>query len=360
MKICILSRMSNLDPQWDTFPAMDADTWWQLIHAELKGASAASLDWPIDTDLIGKPFYLDTPDMVSGPIIRKNDPPGWLILEWLPIGMAPWSTNAAGLEALEKGAQALVIPLSDPADIPILLDKVIMDLAPVYWDLQADVDPAACVEILHHYLDQQGTHVAYRGGFIGPIADDLLLEAQDRMPGWTAQLGSLPGVHAPATQLTGLLYTLFEKLKSLTKVNSVPPNGMVIVEIGNDYLLEIARLRALHLLWGHLASSFGWPADTSLTIMAKITPDATLPWETTYISAATRALSAILGGVDMLTILPPEVENQTMARRIARNVQHLMKEEAHLDKVADPMAGSYAIETLTLEIARKAWADFNP
>ncbi len=360
MKICILSRMSNLDPQWDTFPPMDTDTWWRLINAELKGASPESLDWPIDERIIGKPFYQGIPDQLSGPITRHRQALGWQILEWLPSGMAAWSINTAGLEALDKGAQALVVPIADPADIPVLLDKVLLDLAPVYWELQEGADPAAFVGILHHFLDQQGMLAEYKGGFTGPVAPDVLAEAQNYIPGWHAYLGALPAATAPATQLTGVLYHLLDQLNPMGPFSPSTPRGMVHLEVGNDYLLEIARLRALHILWGHLMGSFGWPASTPLTILATITPDASLPWESTYIAAATRALSAILGGVDLLAIHPPAVENEGMGRRIARNVQHLLKEEAHLDKVADPMAGSYTIETLTMDIARKAWADFNP
>jgi methylmalonyl-CoA mutase len=75
----------------------------------------------------------------------------------------------------------------------------------------------------------------------------------------------------------------------------------------------------------------------------------------------TEAMSAVLGGTDSLTVLPFDsvYEQPTVfAERIARNQQALLKEEVHLDKVADPAAGSYYIETLTSSIAEHAWKLF--
>jgi methylmalonyl-CoA mutase len=75
----------------------------------------------------------------------------------------------------------------------------------------------------------------------------------------------------------------------------------------------------------------------------------------------TEAMSAVLGGTDSLTVLPFDAvyEQPTdFAERIARNQQALLKEEVHLDKIADPAAGSYYIETLTASIAEEAWKLF--
>jgi methylmalonyl-CoA mutase len=72
-------------------------------------------------------------------------------------------------------------------------------------------------------------------------------------------------------------------------------------------------------------------------------------------------MSATLGGTDSLTIRPFDAvyEQPTeFAERIARNQQSVLKEEAHFDKIADPAAGSYYIETLTASIADQAWKLF--
>ena len=75
----------------------------------------------------------------------------------------------------------------------------------------------------------------------------------------------------------------------------------------------------------------------------------------------TEAMSAVLGSVDSLTVRPFDEAYETptaFAERVAVNQQLLLKEEAHFDKVTDPSAGSYYIETLTASLARQAWALF--
>jgi methylmalonyl-CoA mutase len=79
------------------------------------------------------------------------------------------------------------------------------------------------------------------------------------------------------------------------------------------------------------------------------------------IQSTTQAMAAIIGGVDRLTVLPSDAfqgATTDFSRRIARNVQHILKMESYLDWVADPAAGSYFIEKLTLHLAEAAWNSF--
>ena len=72
-------------------------------------------------------------------------------------------------------------------------------------------------------------------------------------------------------------------------------------------------------------------------------------------------MAAVLGGADIITITPhiqgwgTEAVN---AQRIARNVSHILREESHLHRVADPVAGSYYLEALTLSMMKKVWSKF--
>ncbi|MCK4746400.1 MAG: methylmalonyl-CoA mutase small subunit, partial [Bacteroidales bacterium] len=72
----------------------------------------------------------------------------------------------------------------------------------------------------------------------------------------------------------------------------------------------------------------------------------------------TEAMSAILGGADLVTVLPfdhPYGDTSVFSDRIARNVQIILRDEAYFERVADPSAGSYYIECLTDSIAERAW-----
>ena len=79
-----------------------------------------------------------------------------------------------------------------------------------------------------------------------------------------------------------------------------------------------------------------------------------------YLRAGNETFAAVLGGADVITVHPHDIINWTddSSVRLARNIQLVIKEETHVDKVIDPAGGSYFIETLTSELVEKAWAFF--
>ena len=135
--------------------------------------------------------------------------------------------------------------------------------------------------------------------------------------------------------------------------------------ISSNYFMEIAKFRAARWLWAEIVTAHG----EEYREVAKINQHAiTSQWNMTlydsYVNllrTQTEAMSAALGGVDSITVLPfdtPYGSSDDFSMRIARNQQLLLKEESHFDKVIDPSAGSYYIETLTSNIAHKAWELF--
>lgn len=135
--------------------------------------------------------------------------------------------------------------------------------------------------------------------------------------------------------------------------------------VGPQFFTEIAKFRAFRLLWSRVVSAFGVDA----TVSSKSTVHAlTGDWNKTLhdahvnmLRATTEALSAVLGGCDSLHIGPfDEVSGATdeFSRRIARNVHTLLAEEFSFTETADPAGGSWYVEKLTDELARKAWSIF--
>jgi methylmalonyl-CoA mutase len=132
--------------------------------------------------------------------------------------------------------------------------------------------------------------------------------------------------------------------------------------IGNNYFMEIAKLRAARLLWAHIVKAYNPQSDDSAKLIAHSETNSynkTLydPY-VNMLRTQTEAMSAVLGGADSITVLPFNAiygDPTDFSERIARNQQILLKEEAHLDKIADPAAGSYYIESLTASLAEHAW-----
>ncbi|NLD23246.1 MAG: methylmalonyl-CoA mutase small subunit [Bacteroidales bacterium] len=148
--------------------------------------------------------------------------------------------------------------------------------------------------------------------------------------------------------------------------------------VGSNYFMEIAKFRAARWLWANIVGAYKAPCphdcdnkadDGTCRCAAKMNIHATIskfnqslydPY-VNLLRTQTEAMSAALGSVDSLTVRPFDETFETpteFAERIAVNQQLLLKEEAHFDKVTDPSAGSYYIETLTSSLAEQAWKLF--
>ena len=133
--------------------------------------------------------------------------------------------------------------------------------------------------------------------------------------------------------------------------------------VGDSYFINIAKLRAFKLLWQQVLQAW----DSSLTDLPTIEIHLGLKSQTAEanynkIKATTQAMSAVVGGVQRLYIYPSDISPQDngsdFARRIAWTIQHLMQLESYMDRVKDPAAGSYYIESLTNRLAEDAWEEF--
>ena len=133
--------------------------------------------------------------------------------------------------------------------------------------------------------------------------------------------------------------------------------------IGMNFYLEIAKLRAARLLWCRIMKGFGAKSPKSLMLR---THCQTSGWSLTeqdpynnVVRTTIEAMAAVFGGTQSLhtnsfdeaIALPTEFSS-----RIARNTQLILQEETHIPNVIDPWAGSYLMESLTQDMADKAWA----
>jgi len=143
--------------------------------------------------------------------------------------------------------------------------------------------------------------------------------------------------------------------------HTVPYLGFAL-SVDQDQLLSIAKIRALRQLWTRvqeLSKVAPRPAkihaETSYRMMAF------KDCETNILRTTIASFAAAVGGADSLSVLPHTVTHglpEGFARRIARNTQLILAGESRLDFVVDPAAGSGAIEALTDELCRAAWAEF--
>jgi hypothetical protein len=157
-------------------------------------------------------------------------------------------------------------------------------------------------------------------------------------------------------QLTQILKIIQDKLNANWSENIV--DIVVQLPIYTNYIEEIAKLRALRLLlakWTEISNK-----KLNINIRGILSFDNFVANEyKPLIAHTTMAMSAIIGTCNEIAIPPHHYSYQDeQAWRWAKNIAHLLQEEAYLDYTLDPAAGSYTIEQFTWEIAKKSWEKF--
>ena len=357
-----------------TFPETHYADWLQQLEKDLKGKPWTDLQWHLGDGIVVDPFY--HPDQYFPqrlPLLAGQAKAPWAIGESLVVGELKLG-NQEILAALEGGAEALELLLSSPMGIEdwaVLLENVQMEYIALNLVLSdVNQEPRVFLEGLQRYFTQQGFELEKLRGSVDFGQTSVPVAAlQKYLPGF--KLGVVNGLalhqgHAASAQeLAGLLRTgeAYLAAASPTELETVAQSTLFKVAIGKSYFVEIAKLRALHILWFNVLKAYG-VHKTSLSIATHFAPDSQDEnANTNMIRAATQAMAAIIGGAQELYVLPSNVgagESPTpFTRRIARNVQHLLRQESYLDKVQDPAAGSFYVEKLTEELAGKAWEDFS-
>jgi methylmalonyl-CoA mutase len=183
---------------------------------------------------------------------------------------------------------------------------------------------------------------------------------------------SISGYHmqeAGATLVQELAFTLADgreyvraALKKGLNVDDFAGRLSFFFAIGMNFFMEAAKLRAARLLWTRIMEEFQPKKASSLMLRTHCqTSGVSLQEQDPYnnvIRTAYEAMSAVLGGtqslhtnaLDEAIALPTE-----FSARIARNTQLILQHETGVTKVVDPLAGSYYVESLTKDLADKAW-----
>ncbi len=203
------------------------------------------------------------------------------------------------------------------------------------------------------------------------IIADIFEYSSKNMPKFNSI--SISGYHmqeAGATADIELAYTLADGLEYIRtglatgmKIDEFAPRLSFFWAIGMNHFMEIAKMRAGRMLWAKLLKQFNPKDEKSLALR---THCQTSGWSLTeqdpfnnVARTAIEASAAAFGGTQSLhtNALDEAIALPTdFSARIARNTQIFLQEETKICKTVDPWAGSYYVETLTKEIADKAWA----
>ncbi len=364
------------------FPESTEQQWVALVDGVLRRARRLAEDAPAGAgveqlvrpthDGIGvRPLYTaETPGAVPAGS-RPPGPGGWDVRQRHALP----DPNEAVLADLENGVTSIWLEGAALADLPRALDGVLLDLAPVVVEAPA---AEAFLELgARHGADLLGglgldpVGLRARTGE-GPDVDSvvpLARRAAADHPRVRAVLADGLPVHeaggSDGQELGFALAGAVAALRALTAAGLDLPAAAGTIEFRlaatADQFGTIAKLRAARRLWARVTDASGGAQRMSLHAVASPVMLTRYDPYTNLLRGTLAAFGAGVGGADAVTVAPFDEAvgaPQAFSRRIARNTQLLLLEEAHLARVADPAGGSWYVESLTDALARAGWAFF--
>ncbi len=390
------------------FPAVSRDQWRALVADVLarsgrSGAGDPELALASTTydGITVKPLYTAADShgvAVDGrpgqpPFVRAATPQGTAATGWdvrtRHCDSDPDHANRAVLADLTTGATSLWLVLGPAglavADLPAALAGVHLDLAPIALDAGAET-PAASDALLE-LAAQRGIAPGTLAGTLGAdpiglqartgIAADLTLLAE-----LTERIGNCPDLRVATVDATvyhsagasdadeiGIATAVgVSYLRALTDAGSTVEQALNALEfrfaVTADQFPSIAKLRAARKVWDRVAELSGAGAGRRGQRQHAVTSAAMMtqrdPW-VNLLRTTIGCFAASVGGAEAITVLPFDAAigiSDDFARRIARNTHAVLHDEASLARVIDAAGGSWFIESLTDQLADKAWATF--
>ncbi|MBV9234494.1 MAG: methylmalonyl-CoA mutase small subunit, partial [Xanthobacteraceae bacterium] len=387
--------MSNV-PLAAEFPPASHEQWRKLVDGVLKGA-------PFERKLVAKPYDdlriepLYVRDPQAEPVLGRTPGSPWQIIQRLDHP-DPALANAQALQDLEGGATGLLLVFAGSAGahgfgleastraLRSVLEGVHLDAgislevdgtspaATAMTDLlhAGAIAPSACQ--IRFGLDPLGECARGTANVAWSEATSNLAHAIEALAdkGFAGPFAAADGraIHAAggseAQELAYVLATAVLYLRVLEGAGHAVDTArrMIFFRLAADadQFLTIAKFRALRKLFARVEQACGLQpepifiaAETAWRMMTQRDP-----W-VNVLRTTMAAFAAGLGGADSVTVLPFTAAlglPDAFARRLARNTQLILLEEANLAKVADPAAGSGGLEALTQQLCAATWSLF--
>jgi methylmalonyl-CoA mutase len=364
------------DKLLEEFPPVSTEAWEEAIRKDLKGADyQKKLVWQTDEGLAVKPYYrkediagLDStdrsyPSASITPARRLNG--DWCIREEIDA-INPEEANQAAQRAVAAGAEQIAFlnaNIQNGSDLGLLL--VNLKENPIHFQNAGKV----LLRLLTTREKGRSASAQLSSGwnpFESPeFAAEILRTAPTGFVPFTIDGSGFEESGATVVQEMGFtLAAAIDFLADMASRNIDVDRAAAAIEfsfaIGSNYFFQIAKFRAFRNLWATVQESFGGKQNIPARIHAR-----TSHWNKTIydphvniLRATTEAMSGALGGADSISVAAFDecyrAPNEA-SRRMARNTQIVLKQEALLSRVADPGAGSYYLEFLTDFIARESW-----
>jgi methylmalonyl-CoA mutase len=378
------------------FPASTYAQWRGLAENSLQGAEFdASLFSQTADGIRIEPLY---PKALNRPMLtlRTDEARSWVVAQRVDHP-DPASANELVLAELKNGANGLVLvgaetPAARGFGLPSMSIKVLdqtlqgASLDRVLVRLDAGIAAIAAAKGLCDLALQRGLRPDVLDFDFGVDPVGVLARSsgssfnRNMLDSAATLLSALPGSRvfiadgrpyheaggSEGQELACVIATALFYLRAIEEhgqgLDAARHSISFLLVADTDIFLTLAKFRALRLLWARIEKACGLRpapirvyAETSWRILTRRDPHLNI------VRGTVAAFAAGLGGADALTVLPFTQAlglPNAFARRLARNTQSILRDEARLSDVADPTAGAGAFEALTQAVCAHAWQQF--
>jgi methylmalonyl-CoA mutase len=353
---------------FEMFPEVTAAQWKQQIQVDLKGADYnQTLIWKTLEGIDVKPFYHPNDTASTDTITLPTQP--WRICQHIYAKTAK-SANKKAVDAINRGAESILFSIDNPTvSITELLENINPNEVTIIANfkfLADDYIKNIPIEILKDLIVVNDVihHLSVSGNWYNNLKTDLdaFTNIIQNCRCLTIDLEHYQNAGANMTQqiaygmahVCEYLNVLDSKLEDHDKQHL---NIVFKVAVGSNYFFEIAKIRALKLLWSTIASEFNVNVNCKIIATPTKRNKSIYDYNNNMLRTTTECMSAILGGADIICNLPYDAiyhKDNEFGSRIARNQLLILKHESYFDKVENVVDGNYYINELTTQLAEKS------
>lgn len=348
------------------FNPVSSKQWKQQIQFELKGADYNdTLIWESLEGIKVKPFY-HSDDTVST-ISSNTNTTAFSILQQIFVHDIQMS-NKKAKESLQRGAESIHFTIeSDKIYITKLMSNLPLGNIIYYFNLP--FLSTEYVKILNDFATTNSYNFIIQVDPIGQLCKDgnwfenlnsdfqKLNEISKNSSISFLKIQSGIYQNSGANMVQQLAYTLGHVNEYFNRISAINQPITIEVAIGTNYFFEIAKLRALRLLFKTLAKEYNHNFDCHIIATPTKRNKTIYDYNVNMLRTTTECMSAILGGANAISNLAYDAiyhKDNEFGDRVSRNQLLILKEESYFDKVNNPSDGSYYIESLTDQLAEKA------
>ena len=357
---------------FDDFNPISAKQWKQKIQFELNGADYnETLVWNSPEDIQVKPFYHKDEFTKAYPVTTKATE--FKICQNIFVFDVDKSIERA-LDTLSRGAESLRFTIENESiDVTNLLEKLPLEKVTVYFHLNfISIDFVKKIDV---FAKKNNSTIFCNLDPIGQLAKDgnwfttkekSNFDTLNLLSTVTTSV-SLISINASLYQNAGanmvqqIAYSVGHANEYFNRIDSINKSIVFEVAVGTNYFFEIAKLRALRLLFNVIAKEYNHNLECNIIVSPTKRNKTLYDYNVNMLRTTTECMSAIIGGADAIANLPYDAlyhKDNEFGDRIARNQLLILKKESYFDKVNNPADGSYFIENITNQLAEKALSLF--